>query len=159
MKRSLFALLLLVVTSCSSMQHPRFPELSPEGKVAVIGRQFVAATSAAVTSIDTLITSNILTKEQGVAVLTRLRPVGTEAQRLAAVLLVIDEARTDTERNTGLAEAVALIRTLQRHVGSAAIPVGSDSGRERVTTIMGALADLLISISLVLPGNQEALAS
>lgn len=158
MRRLILALLLFTTAGCSQVQHPRFPELSPEGKVAVIGRQFVAATSEAATSIDTLIISGVLTREQGVAVLTRLRPVGTEAQRLAAVLVVIDEARTDAARNAGLAQAVALIRTLQRHVGSAAIPIGSESGRERVTTLLSGLADLLLSISLVLPGHQtEAL--
>lgn len=159
MKRLILTLILLVTASCSAVQHPRFPELSPEGKVAVIGRQFVAATSEAATTIDTLITSGVLTKEQGVSVLTRLKPIGSEAQRLAAVLVLIDDARTDADRNAGLAQAVSLIRTLQRHVGSAAIPISTETGRERVTTILGGLADLLLSISLVLPGHQEALAS
>ncbi len=143
--------LAIVITACAGLRHPVTQTLSPEGQTAVYGRQVVAAASQAANGIDQLITSGQITNEQGVAVLTVIRHIGTEADRLGSVLLLVDAAKTEAERTAGLTQAAAIVKTIQKAVTQAVIPLGTEEGRRKVSVVMEVVANALVDLALKLP--------
>lgn len=152
MQRGVVGLALLGLLSCS-LTNPRTKELSVEGQAAVAGRQAVAALGAAANGVDTLITSDVLTREQGTAVLVRLRAVGVELGRLGDILAIVDTTRDATAKQTATRQAAEIIRGVQRAILDAVVPIGTEAGRQRMAGILGPITDALVAISLTLQGS------
>lgn len=143
---------LTVLSGCGgAMRNPAVPGLSIEGQVAVAGRQVIAAVSSAADGIDQLITQQVLTREQGVAVLQQLRLVGTESQRLADVLLIVDATADAAAKQTAIRQAAEIIRGVQRGITQAIVPVGTEEGRSKVAALLSVIGDALVAVSLILP--------
>jgi hypothetical protein len=147
-------LAVLVLVSLSpgcALRHPVTPTLSAEGQLAVYGRQVIAAASSAADGVDQLIAAGEVSKEQGVAVLKVIRYVGVEGERLGHVLTLIDAARTEVERSSGLQQAAGIIQAIQQAVTDAVVPVGTESGRQKVAAVMRIVATALMTLAVQLP--------
>ena len=145
----------LAGVSCAGRQHPAVSGLTAEGQAAVAGRQLVATVDAAASGADVLVTTGVLTREQGVAVLTVLRTVGVETERLAGALDVVRSTRVGTADRTAAMDRVAVIlKGIQAALVQGVIPAGSEAVRARIAALLGPISDALIDLSLVIHQGQ-----
>jgi hypothetical protein len=148
---------LLGSADCGGLRHPATSQLSFEGQTAVAGRQFTAALRSASDGIDGLITTHILTNDDGVKSLQIVGTILQQNQNLAVVLKAIDEAKDIASREAGVQKATALIKTFQTSVNNVTVPISTEAGRQRVSAIMtlvsNALVDLTVALQRPAPGG------
>jgi hypothetical protein len=154
----LLVAVLMLGTSCGGgLVNPSTKTLSTEGKLAVGGRQVIAALDQAATGVDVLVQNQILLQAEAVKVLVVIREMGVQGQNLAVALKAVDEAKDAAARQVGLQQAASILKAMQRGVMNATVPVSTEAGRQRVSTVMGIVADALVSLALMLPPATQAL--
>lgn len=149
------ALIALGSAACGGWRHPSAAQLSPEGQAAVYGRQVVAGLNSAATTIDLLIDSKAISKEDGVAALQGLLVASQEAKRLADALAIIDKTKDRVALANGKAKIVEVVRALQQAVAKVVIPVGTEQGRQKVLALMEPITNVLLSLLTVIPMGEE----
>lgn len=148
----------LALPACGAAKHPATANLSVEGKTAVMGRQLIAAVSAAASGVDVLIDGGQLPKEDGVKVLQVLRTVGVESGRLADALAVIDQTKENTiNRDTAIQKASDIIKGIQAAVLRGIVPVGGEANRGKVAALLDGIYTALLAITQAFSGNPEPL--
>jgi hypothetical protein len=144
----------LTTPACGALRHPDTAKLSVEGQAAVGGRQLVAAITSAATSVDILIDTGQLPKDEGVKVLQVLRTVGVESQRLAEALAIIDTTKDETAaRFTAIQKAGDIIKGIQAAVLRGIVPIGSEVNRGKVAALLDGIAAALVVMGQAIPGE------
>ena len=148
MKLKLVSLVLVLLASvrCGAPAPP-----TVEGKVAQGGRQVIAAAESVLSGVDQLVTTNVLSKEDATRVVTVIKKVGVEGERLSQILTVVDQSRDEIERQKGLAQAAEILKAINRLVIEAGSGIGSDDSRAKVLALLAQITDVVVNIALLFP--------
>lgn len=143
----------LSATACASRNGV---PVSPEGTLALRANQFVQALRQTVTPagnspIEQLVASKRITAQDGITVATYVKTAMQGAEDLAAVLAVVDNAKTDSERQTGLARAAVLVQSIATGLERAKISVVSEDGRMAVALALRTASSLLLTVGSLFP--------
>lgn len=155
---ALMAVAVMVATGCggAARGRPLPPNLSMEGKVAVHGRQVIAALSGAADAVDRFIDNGQLPRNVGVPILQGIHEGAKQAQQLADALIVIDAAKTAAERDGAVQKAAAIVKTLQASIDTMILPVQVQQHRQLIADVLKIVKDALLTVALFLPGGGEA---
>lgn len=140
-------IILLVSSACA----PKTAHLSPIGKVAVYGSQFSIAGSAAATGIDTLITTNVLTRVQGLGVLQKMKIVADATVDLSQALADIDAAKTAADRTTAVGRAKGIVDGMAKALSDwSTIP--DTKAKATVVAVLSSVSAMLTNLGNLLLG-------
>lgn len=152
----LFVVLLagLSATACASRADGTV--VSPEGTLALRANQFVEALRATVqppgaSSIEQLVASKVITANDGIQVASAVKVAMKGGQDLAAALALVDNAKTASERQAGLARAAVLVQSIARGLETAKISVLTPEGRAAVVTVLQTASGLLLTVGSLFP--------
>jgi len=142
-------LVLLLGVACGPSTSPTLVP-SVEGKIAQSGRHVMVATSSVIDTIDSLVKTDALTKEDAVRILTVLKRVGEEGERLSKVLAVVDQEKDPVLKSKGVDQAVASMKAIQRLVLEAGSDIGSSGSRAKISAALATISDAVLSLALLM---------
>jgi hypothetical protein len=131
-------------------------QVSPEGTLALRGRQFVAALNVTVTPvgaspIEQLVAAKRLSAADGAKVADAVKLAMQGGEDLAAILKLVDDAKTDAERQSGLAKASALVQSIATGLETAKISVLTEDGRQAVVGVLRTASMALLMVGSLFP--------
>jgi hypothetical protein len=143
----------LAAVGCAARQAPA-PQLSPVGKAAYYGEQFLAAVEHAQNDTIALVDGGTFTRAQVDPAIRVFVSIGKAGQTTAQALRVIDTT-TDAVQKAGAAKTVdASVASMQTLLLGIAKDLSNDAARARVLQIVDALrvgASLLDVLRVVAP--------
>lgn len=155
MKLRMFAVALAAValSACATRGDVK---VSPEGTLALRANQLVQALRVTVqppgnSPIEQLVQQKRITAAEGLKVAEIVQKTFDGASQLAEALRVVDEAKTDAERQTGLAKASVLLQSIAQGLETAKITVGTEEGRLAVALVLRTASTVLLTVGSVLP--------
>lgn len=131
-------------------------QVSPEGTLALRANQLVQALRTLTvppgsSPVEQLVASKTITVNEALVVANVVKETMVYAQDLATVLKVVDEARTEAERETGLRRAAVLVENVRKSLASATLNVGTEAGRKAVLNVLLIASQILQTVGSVLP--------
>lgn len=120
--------------------------IQTEGRIAHYATQVVRGIDETLTLVETLVREDLLSHTDAVRAVDALRTGAVEAKRLAEVLDIVDQSRTQADRVDGLDKAQVIIRQIQRAVDDALIPVGSETARVRLQAVLSTITTVLFTL-------------
>jgi hypothetical protein len=161
---------LLVVTGCA-VKLP--PGMSPEGRLAIYGRQVIVVANSVLTSTDVLTEQRLqavqleqlagrLTERQAYdkaesikadarMVIDIVQKIGQGGTALAETLQAIDMETKRLDRNPKIEAARQMVLGLQRLVTDGTVKVKDDTLRRTITGMLQQVTDLLLNVAMALP--------
>lgn len=146
----------LAATSVACASRADGTAVSPEGTLALRANQFVQALRVTVqppgaSPIEQLVASKVITANDGIQVASAVKVAMQGGQDLAAALQLVDNAKTASERQAGLARAAALVQSIARGLDTAKIRVLTPEGRAAVVTVLQSASSLLLTVGSLFP--------
>jgi len=130
----------LMLVSCATFGNPRAAQLSPEGKAAYYGNQFMKAVEEAQNEVIRLVDSKSLTREQATPVIQTFVAIGRYGVEFANALEVIDRANATAVEKATAAERVRIaLATFQTYLNELTIRVETEDARNRIAGIVRTL--------------------
>lgn len=147
---------LMAATGAACASHADGTAVSPEGTLALRANQFVQALRATVqppgaSPIEQLVASKVITANDGIQVAGAVKVAMQGGQDLAAALALVDNAKTASERQAGLARAAVLVQSIARGLETAKISVLTPEGRAAVVTVLQTASSLLMTVGSLFP--------
>lgn len=143
------AMLVLVMATVGCAKVP--PNTSPEGTLAIRGRQVMIAADGVLTGVDTLVQNQQLKPADAVKVVLVIRRIGQEGQRLADALAIIDATKDQAAKVKGISQAVEILKMIQSMVTEAVIPISDEGARKQVSQLLQSITNLVIGLVQFLP--------
>lgn len=139
------------------------PNVQAEGMVAFYGRQVISVANTALTATETITDTRLTMAKSDVereqikadarAVITIIKQVGDNSQKLAAVLRLVDGARTAVERKQYLDAARDIIAGTNSLLTGTGVGIDDSTTRATITRVLGAVSQALMALALALPNQ------
>ena len=120
-------------------------------QVALRGREVILVANQALGAVDTLLTANLIPREDGLVAIKVIKGVGEAGEELAGYLDLANRAKEPAALRDALVKAGETIQRIQRLLASGLVPIGSQAARKQIGDILGTISQAVTQVALLMP--------
>lgn len=136
--------------ACSQNHDPTTQPTSRVGQIAVHGRIFLLSVEEAQKAVINLANVGTIPKDDAVRVMEIFKQIGETSQKLASALTLVGEATSAENQATALSNVSLILTSISNLLDSSLIPIGDQSARQAIATLIQGVNKALIELSIQL---------